>query len=216
MATLLARPLASPLQNQAAEHHVTRAGESGHVTSTSFACDECGRRFGKRSNLTRHRAGAHPASAAPSAERRFECAVCGTRFTRDDNRQRHQRQHFATPAASDAKRRHQCQHCLKRFATARVLGRHLSFNSPPAHLPTSSASTFDCSVCLRSFPLRCSLRRHLRLQKKRKTHHRRSDPLPTEDPEQNRTEKALSDTQIIGSFECSALCYEGDDSHVAK
>jgi uncharacterized C2H2 Zn-finger protein len=76
-------------------------------------CPECGRRFGKKENMTRHYKSVH------DEEKFYKCAKCGLKFSRNA----HLTQHIKT--VHDKIRAFKCQHCKMSFGRAGARKQHV-------------------------------------------------------------------------------------------
>lgn len=106
----------------------------------SCICKDCGKKFGERSLLLRHR--------VVHSEAKYICEFCQRAFVRDDKRKRHIR------CVHSHERPFVCEVCAKAFARKDKLQEHARHHNRDI--------TFPCPVCPDLFVMRSHLNRHLR------------------------------------------------------
>ena len=78
-----------------------------------YECEECGRRFGEKSKMTRHFKTVH------NNEKDYKCPTCGIKFGQKQTLTRH------IKTVHDNIKSYECEHCGKRFGQAGVMKRHI-------------------------------------------------------------------------------------------
>lgn len=98
----------------------------------TLECQDCNRKFCKRSNLEQHRRSIHE-------KVRYPCDMCGKQWTRRDARDRH----VKSCLGRQPKARHLCSDCNMHFSSAFGLRRHAS--------AVHDGKKFPCRYCGRDF-----------------------------------------------------------------
>lgn len=152
---------ASSLQSHRVSAHQVarrrRRGQSPAAAAGRVLCDECGRTFGRRSALVRHRAVIHRRDTA----RRHACAQCERVFVKREHLQRHVISRHA------AARPYVCRApgCGRAFKRKDKLQEHYRCHS--------ADRAYTCATCGRTYRQRCGLRAH-----ERRAHRGRAPPPP--------------------------------------
>src|SRR5277367_4712106 len=125
------------------EENERAAGDErqSNETEKKYACDTCGKRFTKQSNLKIH-------EIIHTGKKLFNCGDCGKRFTQKAHLTQHLRIHTGeTP--------YQCGHCPKRFKSSYELRQHERIRC--------SEKQHECPECGKRFGQLGHLRTHIRI-----------------------------------------------------
>ncbi|XP_040293999.1 zinc finger protein 418-like isoform X2 [Bufo bufo] len=173
MPNILPDPFSDPL------YPVERPGKShvftqniGHRVYKIFPCSECGRHFGKKANLLRHkRSHTRPFFCGDcgksftfkfrliehqrfhTGEKPYSCPECGKRFMHRENLFKHQKIH-------NEERPFSCVECSKSFSQKSYLIEHLKFHM--------GEKPYSCSECGKPFSKKSVLVKHMRIHTEQK------------------------------------------------
>uniref|UniRef100_A0A336MC67 CSON014016 protein n=1 Tax=Culicoides sonorensis TaxID=179676 RepID=A0A336MC67_CULSO len=105
----------------------------------NFVCDECGRAFGYKSELTYHISRKH------SDVKKFTCDICKTKFKSKNDMNRHKLRHTG-------EKPHKCQFCEKAYANYSDWKTH--------HLSHTGEWKYFCVICKKGFYKPSALKIH--------------------------------------------------------
>nr|CAD7432076.1 unnamed protein product [Timema monikensis] len=127
-----------------------------HSNERPFICLFCGRKFKRKSHLTRHETnhryqqqGLRPPTPRRKEGLEFKCELCGKNYSTKRQLQNHGFTHTG-------ERNYECQHCGKRLGQFGTLKRHI-------RVVHEGIKDFVCELCQRSFTAKVSLTNHKRI-----------------------------------------------------
>nr|CAD7400996.1 unnamed protein product [Timema poppensis] len=127
-----------------------------HSNERPFICLFCGRKFKRKSHLTRHETnhryqqqGLRPPTPRRKEGLEFKCDLCGKNYSTKRQLQNHGFTHTG-------ERNYECQHCGKRLGQFGTLKRHI-------RVVHEGIKDFVCELCQRSFTAKVSLTNHKRI-----------------------------------------------------
>ena len=127
--------------SQNATHNLNK---SVGITSSSFKCPKCMKRFLREASLSRHIASTHDQA----------CDICAKIFTHRSTLNRHRRLHTERPF--------KCSVCEKAFSFSYYLQQHEARHQITKETPASLAKQLHCLVCDSVHPSRVDLWHHQR------------------------------------------------------
>ena len=123
-----------------------------HFKVKNFACSQCDKRFGRKSNLDTHVARLHE-------KLNYPCDICEKTFTTKDNLTRHKKN------IHDKNFSFICQFCGKGTRQQRDFDSHMRYHHPKEHEEEKaeyvSANPAECHKCKKRFPDSVQLQRHV-------------------------------------------------------
>jgi len=129
-----------------------------HRQEKPFACEECGKRFGRQDSLVKHR-------LTHTKEKNYVCEFCSRPFSQSSNLIKHRKTKHLDVARESY--RFKCIECSGRYYSRKELAKHIKISH-------DKIKDHRCVICDARFGGRAVVRRHLK-----KVHHI-NDPIINE------------------------------------